>query len=107
MKTKKEIQTWILKNCSDTSGDIDLSGLDFKGLIINFSHIKASYIYNTCQEACQIDNSCQKAKEINNSYHEAQQIDNISQEAIEINNSHQLSQKINNSNQILKGDKNE
>lgn len=29
MKTKEEIKKWLLKNCIDERGNLDLSGLDF------------------------------------------------------------------------------
>ena len=29
MKTKEEIKKWLLENCIDSDGDLDLSGLDF------------------------------------------------------------------------------
>lgn len=29
MKTREEIKKWILENCVDGDGDIDLRGLDF------------------------------------------------------------------------------
>lgn len=29
MKTKEEIKQWLLENCVEENGDLDLSGLDF------------------------------------------------------------------------------
>ena len=94
MKTKKEIKNWILKNCIDKNGDVDLSYLDFENINIILSHIKAKSIYNENQEA---------KNEIYNKKQKAQQINNWSQETKnEIDNSYQKSKEIDNSFQKVK-----
>lgn len=42
MKNNKEIRDWILENCVDYNGDIDLSNLDFSGFDgnVDISHMK-------------------------------------------------------------------
>lgn len=45
MKTKQEIKEWLLKNCVDKYGDLDLSGLDFRDFLgnnINISNWKVN-----------------------------------------------------------------
>ena len=126
MKTKKEIENWILKNCIDTNGIIYLSDLDFGDIVINLSGIRAKIIYNNFQESYEIHNAHQKAfNEIYNGYQEAYRIcnedqksnnsiDNSCQEAKNkiyngyqkafkiINNSHQKAKEIDNSYQAKK-----
>ncbi len=33
MKTKEQIKKWILENCVDSDGDINLSNLDFSDFV--------------------------------------------------------------------------
>ena len=51
MKTKKEIEKWILENCIDKNGIIDLSNLGFGDRRINLSEIRAKVISNNFQES--------------------------------------------------------
>ena len=64
MKTQNEIQEWILKNCVDMEGDINLMGLNFEGRNVYLSYMKA--------------------KRILQSYHEAEQVNQIGHHAISV-----------------------
>ena len=67
MKTKQEIKEWLIENATNQSGEIDLSGIDFGKVNVDFSCVKANNIYNYSQEATNyIDNCSQKAKNIYN-----------------------------------------
>jgi hypothetical protein len=93
MKTKQEIKEWLLENASNEYGRIDLSGLDFEELKVDFSGIKAEYINNHSQEAKNIYNHSQEAKNIYNQSQEATDIYNHSQKATDIYNNGQLIKK--------------
>ena len=72
MKTKTQIKKWILENCIDKNGTIDLSNLDFGDRRINLSEIRAKVISNNYQEAKEIYNTHQKAQEIYNNFQKAE-----------------------------------
>ena len=118
--TKKQIQTWILNNCKDLAGRIDLSGLKFPGYYIFLTDIeaneidngkqKANYIHNDNQIAKKIYNDYQKAKYIRNNYQFATKILNDEQKAKEIYNNQETYKGYDNDNEIekiLKGINNE
>ena len=89
MLNKEKITQWLIKNCTNSFGEIDLSKLDFGDRDIFFDHIKTKgNIYNNFQEANKIENFGQKAKlKIENDSQESKQsISNIKQKAIIINN---------------------
>ena len=71
MKTKTQIKNWILENCIDKNGTIDLGNIDFGDRRINLSEIRAIKIFNNYQKAKEIYNTHQKAQEIYNNYQEA------------------------------------
>ena len=67
MVSKKEKEKWIIENCIDEHGRIDLNGLNFGERIVCLKGIKTkSIIYNGSQAAYEIDNSEQSALIINN-----------------------------------------
>ena len=104
MKMNKEkIKDFILKNCVDSFGFIDLSDLDFSGYVVDLSNIKAESISNVGQKAknC-ISNNHQEASTIKNFKQRADFIYNAEQESSEITNSRQEADKIFNCCQISK-----
>ena len=103
-KTKTQIKNWILKNCINDDGYVDLSNLDFEDIGIDLSEIRAKVISNNFQEAYEIYNTHQKAKnEIYNGYQKSKLINNWHQEAEkEIYNGYQKSADIFNWNQDAK-----
>ena len=95
MKTKTQIKKWILENCTNANGIIDLSNLDFGDKIVILSNLKAKEIYNNSQVANIIYNNKQKSDEINNWLQKAKKINNRYQKAKEIiDNSNQKAKKI-------------
>ena len=113
MRSKIEILEWIIENCTNFFGEIDLSKLNFgkRKVLLNGIKTKGN-IDNYNQEAYYIDNYGQKAEHrIKNSFQESKQeiinikqkanvICNIRQEANSyIDNSLQKSQEINNRHQ--------
>ena len=66
MKSKIEIRNWILKNCMVGKNIIDLSRLDFTGIDVYLTELKAKNIYNNSQIAFKISNAYQEATEIDN-----------------------------------------
>lgn len=46
MKTKKEIKDWLEKHAVNEHGVVDLRGIDFGDLTVNFSNVKAKKIDN-------------------------------------------------------------
>ena len=72
MVSRQEKQKWIIENCTNSFGEIDLSKLDFGDRNIFLDQIKTKgNIYNTKQEAKYIYNEGQKAIIINNLRQEA------------------------------------
>lgn len=65
MKTKEEIKRWLLSNCVDDDGDLDLTDLDFSdfGGNVHISGMKVGKsLYQNCQEVgCVLLQDCQKA----------------------------------------------
>ena len=115
MVSRQEKQKWIIENCTNKKGEIDLSKLNFgkrKVLLngiktkgnINNDKQKAHYITNYYQEAYEIDNFGQKVEwKINNSFQEAQNIiRNYNQKAQYIYNKEQIANQIDNSSQEAK-----
>jgi hypothetical protein len=106
MKTKQEIKEWLLENAVSELGNIDLSGIDFGDLEVDFSKIKAKYINNGSQKANYIYNSSQEATNyIYNRYQKANYIYNSSQEATNYiyNGSQEATKYFNTHNAILNG----
>ena len=114
-KTKTQIKNWILKNCINDDGYVDLSNIDFEDIGIDLSKIKAKFIcnnfqeakneiYNAFQEGYEIYNGYQKAfNEIYNGYQKSKLINNWHQKAFnEIYNGYQKSEDIFNWNQNAK-----
>lgn len=101
MKTKEQIKEWLIKNALNKDGEIDLSNINFEGIKINFSGIKAENINNMRQEAKQkIWNDEQKALGIDNEKQIADRISNFSQQAgLIINGYQQSSWRISNAKQ--------
>lgn len=96
MKSKQEIKEWLLTNCINEYGILDLSGLEFE-LYVDFSHIKTTKkIYNNNQKAKTINNSNHNANQIYNSRQNAKYIINENQKAKTINNNYQNADKIEN-----------
>ena len=54
---------WLIKNCTNKKGEIDLSSLNFG---------KRNVLLNGIKTKGNIDNKAQKAKEIHNGYQEAE-----------------------------------
>ena len=54
MKTYKEIQEWILENCVDEYGHVNLMELNFEGWDVYLSRMKAKRIYQSYHEAEQV-----------------------------------------------------
>ena len=79
MRDKKEVENWILNNCLDEDGDVDLSFLDFSDYVVYISNLEAKKIHNNNQKAHAIFNSVQNANEIDNSYQRANLIDSSGQ----------------------------
>ena len=89
MKSIEEVKEYLVRNRTDDLGSLDLSGLEFDG-IVNFSRVKANVIFNENQTADRIYNQNQKAEDgIYNYYQKAEEIDNEYQIAVEINNDNQ------------------
>lgn len=65
MLSKEEIKKWLLENCVDEDGDLDLTDLDFSdfGGNVYISGMKvAKSLYQNCQEVgCVLLQDCQKA----------------------------------------------
>ena len=61
MLTREEKKQWLIDNCLDEEGQINLSNLDLSGYKLDISCIKAD----------EIQQSNQKAEEIYQSYHKA------------------------------------
>ena len=74
MKTKEEIREWILGNCINHFGYIDLRDMDFGGHRVILRGMKAEAIYQYEHKAKYIYQSGHEAQEIYQSYHEAQVI---------------------------------
>ena len=72
MRIKIEILEWIIKNCTNKKGEIDLSKLNFG---------KRNVLLNGIKTKGNINNDKQKAHNIDNSYQEAYDIDNFGQKA--------------------------
>ena len=84
MLNKEKITQWLIKNCTNEFGEIDLSNLDFgdRDILLNGIKTKGT-IYNVGQCGTKIRNERQQAKEIDNSEQKARKsIDNGSQQAI-------------------------
>ena len=63
MLDKEKITQWLIKNCTNEYGDIDLSKLNFDKSNVLLNGIKTKgKIYNYNQVAYDIDNFGQKAK---------------------------------------------
>ena len=105
MRSKIEILEWIIENCTNFFGEIDLSKLNFgkRNVLLNGIKTKGN-IDNYNQEAYYIDNYGQKAEHrIKNSFQEAQNIiRNYNQKAQYIYNEEQIANKIDNSKQQAK-----
>ena len=74
MKSKEEKEKWLIQNCIDEQGIIDISGLDLKGYTVNFSEIKADTIYQSHQNADTIFQSRQNANTITQHGHNVKEI---------------------------------
>ena len=74
MKSRKEISEWILENCVDSVGVVDLSGMNFVDRNVIISEMKANVIYQNRHEANEIWQSQQKAKKIYQNYHRAEEV---------------------------------
>lgn len=76
MLSKKEIKKWLLKNCIDKDGNLDLSNLDFSDFDgnVNISHMKVkSNLYQGFQEVEK--DLFQRFQEVNgNLYQECQKV---------------------------------
>ena len=114
-KTKTQIKKWILENCINDDGIIDLTNIDFENKVIDLSEIRAIKIFNQHQKAKFICNSDQEAKDeiyngsqkgyrILNTHQKSNNlIDNSCQKAFKkIINYYQTSKEIDNSYQIKK-----
>ena len=90
MKSIEEVKEYLIKHRTDDLGSLDLSGLEFDG-IVNFSRVKANVIFNENQTADRIYNQNQKAEDgIYNYFQKAEkEIDNEGQKAEEIRNDNQ------------------
>ena len=69
MKTKKEIQDWILKNCLDIHGDIDLTGLDFEGYDVFISNMRAENIIQRFHKAKTVHQENHRANVVKEGLH--------------------------------------
>ena len=77
--SKEDKEKWILENCVDRDGDIDLRELKFPDHVVLLSRLEAKLIYNNSQKAEEITNGCQEAEYIYNGYQEAEEINNNNQ----------------------------
>jgi len=64
MKTRQEIQKWILENCVDSDGDVMLNELDFGDKAVYLNRMKSDIIYQWGHKAKEIFQSKHEAKEI-------------------------------------------
>ena len=72
MISKEKITQWLIKNCTNKKGEIDLSKLNFDDRNVLLSGITTKgNIYNDDQEANYIYNSLQKANGIDNDWQES------------------------------------
>lgn len=86
MKTKKEIKKWLLENCVDKDGDLDLSNLDFsdfdrnvfiagmkvkKDLFQGFQRVNGNLIQHHQKVKGNLYQDCQK---VNSNLHQEDQI---------------------------------
>ena len=69
MKSKQEIRDWILQNCIDKFGIVDLSELDFTGYRVYINEMKADFIWQGEHEAKYIYQKRHKTKEIREGEH--------------------------------------
>ena len=112
MRSKIEILEWLIENCTNSFGEVDLSKLNFGKRTVLFNGIKTQgNIDNYNQEAHEINNYGQKAQhkidndsqeskqKISNIKQKAEYIYNIQQKANEIYNYKQQAQEIDNTNQ--------
>ena len=74
MKTKKEIQNWILENCVDKHGDIDHMDLDFGNYRVFTNRMKATEIWQSGHEADFIEQACHEAKRIDQEGHKSEDV---------------------------------
>ena len=84
MRSKIEILEWLIENCTNSFGEVDLSKLNFGKRTVLFNGIKTQgNIDNYNQEAHEINNYGQKAqhKIENDSQESKQKISNIKQKA--------------------------
>jgi hypothetical protein len=106
MKSKKEIKNLLLENALTEDGIIDLSGINFGDLTVDFSFIRANKINNDSQQANTIRNDSQQANNyIHNNLQQANNyIHNYLQQADYINNNTQKANYIYNThNAIIEG----
>ena len=69
MKTKEQIRNWILENCVDEFGVVDLSELDFTGYRVYINAMKVDYIWQGEHEAKYIYQKRHKTKEVREGEH--------------------------------------
>ena len=74
MKSRKEVRDWIIENCVDKQGDIDLMHLDFENYRVFTNRMKANEIWQSGHRANFIEQACHEAKRIDQEAHKSEDV---------------------------------